>query len=225
MSAIREHDGEPIPGLPERLPAGEEILWQGAPCWRTLARRLFHVRKLVLYFGVLVAWRAGTLLIDGAGLQSAAVSALWMSVLGAAAIGLAVLFAWLIARATLYTITNRRVVMRHGVALPMCLNLPFRRIGGARLRTYADGSGDIPLSMVDGDRVAYLHLWPHARPWRFTNTEPMLRGIPEAAKVGEILADAMTAAQAPAAAGAPVQSPQQAAPRPAEPQAASSAAA
>ncbi len=36
-AAVSEHEFEPIPGLPERLPAGERMLWQGRP-WRALAR-------------------------------------------------------------------------------------------------------------------------------------------------------------------------------------------
>ena len=45
-----EHELEPAYGLPERLPANERILWQGSPDWRTLARRVFFVRTLALYF-------------------------------------------------------------------------------------------------------------------------------------------------------------------------------
>jgi len=198
MSAMREHDWEPVPGLPESLPPGERMLWQGAPSWRTLARRVFHVRKLAFYFAILVAWRSGSLLLDGAGWADAAAAALWMAGLSLAVIGLAALFAWLVARSTVYTITDRRVVLRYGVALPMCLNLPFRRIHAVGLRRHPDGSGDIALTLSAEGRVAYLHLWPHARPWRISRPEPALRGIPDAAGVGEILADALSAAAAPA---------------------------
>ncbi len=34
----KDFDFDPVPGLPERLPAGEEILWQGRPEALTLAR-------------------------------------------------------------------------------------------------------------------------------------------------------------------------------------------
>ncbi len=35
-----------FPACPQALPAGERMLWQGAPSWRALARRSLHVRKV-----------------------------------------------------------------------------------------------------------------------------------------------------------------------------------
>ena len=104
------------------------------------------------------------------------------------------LLAWLSSRTTQYTITSRRIIMQFGVALPMTLNIPFRIIGAAALRSYADGSGDIPVAITGDDRVAYLMLWPHVRPWRAARAEPMLRSIEDAKQVSEILARAVVAA-------------------------------
>ena len=71
------------------------------------------------------------------------------------------------ARTTVYTITSKRLVMRVGMALPVTINLPFNQIDGASLRLFANGSGDIPLKVTAKERVAYLLLWPHARPFHF----------------------------------------------------------
>ena len=38
MKALHEHEFEAAPGLPEKLPQGERILWQGAPDALALAR-------------------------------------------------------------------------------------------------------------------------------------------------------------------------------------------
>ena len=57
-----------------------------------------------------------------------------------------------------------------------------------------DGTGDIALQLGKGDRVAYLILWPHARPWRLAKAEPMLRAIPHADRVAQVLARALAAA-------------------------------
>ena len=54
MSAILEHNEEPTPGLPGFLPGDERMLWQGRPDWRGLARTRFHVRKLTVYFGIML---------------------------------------------------------------------------------------------------------------------------------------------------------------------------
>ena len=45
--ATGEHDDEPQNGLPEALPAGERLLWQGSPDWRVLARHGFHFNAFV----------------------------------------------------------------------------------------------------------------------------------------------------------------------------------
>ena len=188
--AGHEHEFEPQRGLPEALPAGEHLLWQGSPDWRMLARRAFHVRKLVVYFGVLAGLRLTLMLGSGATGREMLVSLLWMGLLGATAIGLLSLVAWLSARATVYTITDRRVVMRIGIVLTLTFNIPFKRIVGAGLRLDAHGSGDLPLTLSGEDRIAWLHLWPHARPWKLARPEPMLRSVPDAAAVAAILSDA-----------------------------------
>jgi hypothetical protein len=41
--------------------------------------------------------------------------------------------------------------------------------------------------------MAYSNLWPHVRPWRLANPEPMLRSIPEAERVAQILSNALVA--------------------------------
>lgn len=192
---MNEYEIEPIPGLPEIPPEGERILWQGAPTWGTLARRAFHVRKIILYFSLIFLWYLADKLWTGEeSLMGATLLAGWLIFLAHLAVGLLVLLAWANSRATLYTITNRRVVMRFGVAVSMTINLPFSKIASAGLRRYPDGTGDIPLSLTGRQPVSYLVLWPHVRPWHFSQVEPMLRGVPEADRVAEILSAALKAA-------------------------------
>ena len=90
----------------------------------------------------------------------------------------------------MYTLTNRRVVMRIGVVLNITFNLPLKTIGSAGLKLHSDGTGDIPLTLTTDDNIAYPHLWPHARPWQLKRTQPMLRCVPHAANVGQLLAEA-----------------------------------
>jgi hypothetical protein len=196
-----DHGPEPVPGLPEALPAGERILWQGAPHWQAMARHVFHLRGLALYFAAMLALRAIATVSDGGTLADALASAARLAPLAVAALALVTLIAWLSARATLYTITNRRVAMRIGIVLTVTFNLPLRTIESAALRPYRDGTGDIALTLGGRDRIAYLHLWPHARPWRYTRPEPMLRAVPDAASVAQLLVRATAAA--PGAAVAP----------------------
>lgn len=189
-----DFDFEPVRGLPERLPAGERMLWQGNPHWRALLKHMFHARVVAAYFGLLAVWRLVSDLNDGRGVGEALVSALWIVPVAAAGLGLLALLAWLIARTTVYTITERRLVMRFGVALSMTVNVPFKVVEAADLRTHAGGVGDIPLTLARGQRLSYLVLWPHVRPWRFAKPQPMLRGVRDAARVAEILGTAYAAA-------------------------------
>jgi hypothetical protein len=191
---VNEHEVEPIRGLPELLPQGERILWQGAPAWQPLALRALHVKAVLAYFALLFVWSVGMGMWDGASFGAATVIALRLVPVALAAAGILGLYAWLAARSSIYTITNRRVVLRFGVALPMTLNVPFAVIGNAALKTYRDGTGDIPLTLSGTERVSYIALWPHARPWHTAKPEPMLRSVPEAAQVAKTLGEALAEA-------------------------------
>jgi len=188
-----EHEFEAAPGLPERLPPGETILWQGAPSWRSLAHRVFHVRMVAIYCAILLAWRSLAVYADGQSIAAAATAGLWLAAVLLPGVLLLLVLAWLQARTTLYTITNRRVVMRYGVAFQIALNIPFQIIHNAGMKPLGNGFGDIALSLKGGDRMAYLALWPHARPGRYNPAEPTLRSIPDAEKVGQLLAHAAMA--------------------------------
>lgn len=179
---------EPLPGLPERPPAGEEVLWQGRPDTWALAREAFGLRWVMGYFAFVVAWRAA----DGwlaAGLGGAL--ALALPYVGLA--GLGALVIWWLARAqalaTVYTITTNRVVMRVGAALSVTYNLPFSRLQGAGLDLRKDGTGTIALQLTEGERLPYLSLWPHIRPWHLRAPQPALRCIPDARATAQLLAE------------------------------------
>ncbi len=190
---MSEYSSEPVRGLPGHLPAGEHIVWQGSPSWRPLARRVFHTHLVAGYFAVLILW---TLLNVASGHATRGQSLRSIGItlgVGAAAVGLLTLFGWLTARATIYTITSRRVVLRFGVALPKCVNVPFTQIAAAGLQVHADGSGDLPLTCAK-TRLGYIHLWPNVRPWRLSSPEPMLRGVADPQMVARTLASALAAA-------------------------------
>lgn len=178
---MSEHEFEPVRGLPGALPEGERILWQGAPDWITFARTVYRVRAVGIYFLALAVIGAVTGSLAGAGATLA---------LGGLAVGLLLLLAWGSARTTVYTLTDRRVVIRAGVAIPKCFNLPLPLVGAAVLRTHRGGHGDIALSMIGAPRFGYGLLWPHARPWQLREPQPMLRAVPDAQAVAARLARA-----------------------------------
>lgn len=189
---MSEYANEPVRGLPGHLPAGEYIVWQASPTWQALARRVFHAYLIAGYFAVLVGW-ALLNVATGHRTLAAALPGIGTTLgVGAAAVVLLAGLGWLAARATVYTITNRRIVLRFGVALPKCVNLPFTQIAAAGLKVHADGTGDLPLSVAE-TRLGFIHLWPNVRPWRIGAPEPMLRGLAEPERVARLLADALAA--------------------------------
>lgn len=191
-----EHDHEPVRGLPEVLPADERMIWQGSPDWRALARRAFHVPALVVYFIAVLALRAGYVAANGGSSGDALRAVVVLLPLVVFALGLLVTLAWLSAHGAVYTITDRRVVMRIGIVLTVTFNIPYKRIAAAGLARHRDGTGDIPLTLVLGDRIGWFHLWPHARPWRVARPEPMLRCLRDADEVARLLSDAWSRAVA-----------------------------
>ena len=187
---MSEYDHEPVRGLPGDLPAGESLLWQGAPDWRRLAHDAFHVRIVAGYFAVLLAWA----IIDAAtGSTTSPIGIALTAALATVCLGLLYGLAWLSARTTVYSITSKRVVMRFGMALPKAVNLPFAKIATAQLAEHADGTGDIALALT-ARGLGYAAMWPHARAWKLAAPEPSLRSLPDAAKVAALLAEACAAA-------------------------------
>ena len=177
--------------LPADIPEGERVLWYGRPEWMSLARRAYRADLVVAYFGALAVWNA---VVDSdAGAMAAAIAIGKSMVLGALCLGLLGLLAWLSARTTLYVITSRRIVMKVGIALPIFFNIPYSQIASAALRTFTDGTGEIPLALAPGRRIALLHLWPHARPFHIANPQPALRSIADVGEVAETLRQAMVA--------------------------------
>lgn len=185
-----EHGWEPEPGLPERLPAGETLLWQGAPEVWGVARRVFHIRGVAIYFGLLLAWKVLADLHDG--MLPGEVMLATLKVLPLPLAGLAMLYglALAVSRTTLYTLTDRRLVMRIGMVLTVTYNIPLSQVAAADVRRDADGSGDLCLRLVAGQRIAYAHLWPHARPWRLARPQPALRCVAGIDPLARLLSEA-----------------------------------
>ena len=177
-----------------QLAPGETILWRGSPGWRGLARDVFHMRGIAVYFALLFAldaYQAWAKTIPAAKAVHDSVPLLVITVLALAIVGA---IAWLAGRTTRYTITDRRVILHYGIAMPATLSLPFAQIATASVSVNRDHTGDIALALRDGQRMPFLKLWPLARPWHVTQPQPMLRRVPQAALAGTLLVRALQAA-------------------------------
>jgi Bacterial PH domain len=194
MIRIRRQDSrERIEGIGEDLPPGEHVLWQGAPGFKRVLFDIYLFGWAAAYFAALFVWRSVLALQEGTSVAALMADNLKLLPLVLLALALLVLLAWLTVKTTIYAITSRRVVMRIGIALSLTINLPFRELDAAAVRTRADGTGDLTLSTGRNAHLAWLNLWPHARPWQLRNPEPMLRGVEQVEEVSRILARALAA--------------------------------
>jgi hypothetical protein len=189
----------PLPEAPARirgiaipLPAGEQVRWQGAPVARSLARFTFQQRKVALYVLVMLAWWSFNAIGD---LTPDAMLRQGVLLLGLAIVPIAVteVLARLVAGSTVYAITDRRVVMKVGFVFPMTLNIPHRVIASGGIRRNADGTGQLAMPLIAGERLAYVALWPHCRPFEITRPVPVLRGLADVEQVGQLLREAVLA--------------------------------
>ena len=191
-----DFDVEPVAGLPEALPEGERILWSDAPDWRAMLVDVFHLRALLIYAAIFLAWRGLATVYDGGGLLDVLAATGTLAAVFALGFALLAVLALLTAKNTRYTVTNRRVAMRIGVALTMTINLPYKQVLSADYRAAPFGTGSIALTLSQTGGLGYLVLWPHARPLRFSRPQPMLRCIRDAEKVAQCLANALKATHA-----------------------------
>ncbi|MCZ8335667.1 MAG: photosynthetic complex putative assembly protein PuhB [Rhodobacteraceae bacterium] len=192
---MSDHDDfafDVAPGIPAPLPKGEEVLWQGRPDTSALAREAFKIRWIAGYMALIVLWKAGAGFVDG-GLALAVLRGVPYVVLALAAVAVVWVLAWAQARATVYTITSARVLMKIGAALSVTYNIPFAQVATARLDLKPSGTGTVALETMGDTRLAFLALWPHLRPGRLKKTEPALRCIPDAERVAKLLAEAAEA--------------------------------
>lgn len=184
-------DVERSAGLPDGLPAGEHILWQGAPDPKRLGRTVFHYRWLALYVAsalciAFAAARHGGWPIG----QAVALTTLALPII-ALGFGLLEVIGRMSARATTYTLTNRRLVMRIGIAFDMTVSIPLSAIRDASVRRTHGDAGDIALIVKDTGAVGYVALWPHARPGHVSPPQPMLRALPDVEQAVDAIGEAL----------------------------------
>ncbi|MEL7536716.1 MAG: photosynthetic complex putative assembly protein PuhB [Pseudomonadota bacterium] len=170
---------------------GEKILWHGRPSLTGMLWQVMAGRWLALYLIVLLFFRVGDAFSAGASAAAVVGAVASVGLLTVVLGGLVGLLAWLNVRATTYTITDRRISIELGVALPMTVDLPLSLIDSADLRRHRDGSGDIVLTLAPEQRPSYMVLWPHVRPFRWLRVQPSLRALADVDAAATALAEAL----------------------------------
>jgi hypothetical protein len=183
-----EHDHEPVEGLPGRLPSGEHIVWQGRPDSRGVARQVLKSRWIAAYFSIAAVWSVAVGINDGVAPGAILIQLGWVGLLAVVVFGLIALYARAVARTSMYTITNRRVVMRIGVALSASFNLPFAQVTGADFRERERGEGDLSLQLKPGHGLTSAVFWPHQRGRVWSRLQPEMICLKDVREVAAILA-------------------------------------
>ena len=170
------HELEPTRGFPEPLPKNENLIWQGSPDFWFIAKRVFYVKQIAFYFALIIFVALG-LNFGKLSQTELTLNFLLNFSLALTAMLLILGLSFLISSTAVYSLTNKRLVMRIGVVLTVTLNIPFNKIEAAELKKYPDGSGDISIKLASGNKIAYPHLWPHCRGWFFSDPRPRLTGL------------------------------------------------
>jgi hypothetical protein len=174
---MMEYEGEPIEGLPEALPEGESLIWQGRPTVGAMLKRVFFVPQLAVYFGLLIGGHTIYRLTESVPMAQVLGTLVWQFGLAAVVLLLLVWLARAYAKSILYTLTSARLVIRSGVALPMMVNIPIEQIIAADLRVHRDGTGDILLRASADRQLYWVLLWPNVSAWYSRPVRPCLRGL------------------------------------------------
>ena len=188
-----EHEIEPVPGLPGRLPDGEYIVWQGQPTFKTVMIRLLRARWIAVYFAIAALWSVAVGLNNSESAWALFGRVTFIAVGALILFGLMALYARAVAKTSLYTLTNKRVVMRVGIAISASFNLPFKQIAGADFRVGKDGSGDVALTLKSGHGLSGSVFFPHQRGGLWRKLSPQLICLPDAKIVAEKLAQQLRA--------------------------------
>jgi Bacterial PH domain len=188
-----EHEIEPVPGLPGRLPDGEYIVWQGQPDFKTVMTRLLRARWIAAYFAIAALWSLAVGINSSEGAWQLLGRVTFIAVAGLILFGLMALYARAVAKTSLYTLTNQRVVMRVGIAISASFNLPFKQIAGADFRAGNDGSGDVALALKSGHGLSGSVFFPHQRGGLWRKLSPQMICLADAKAVAEKLAQQLRA--------------------------------
>ncbi|OUW05395.1 MAG: hypothetical protein CBD16_01045 [Betaproteobacteria bacterium TMED156] len=187
----REDGFEPQFGLPEPLPDGEELLWQCSPSFKSLIKKVFLFRLILAYFVIMLA-SSFYFNFQTSGFENALIGFVGSFFLSVFCLLSVAFLAYLSSKTTVYSITNKRIVMRIGIVLTLTFNIPYKEIDAADLKLYSDSTGDISFRIKPSTKIAFIHLWPHCRFKSFSHPEPALRCIEQAKVVSEIVCGAWT---------------------------------
>tara|TARA_A100001011_G_C14085987_1_gene746521 strand:+ start:112 stop:738 length:627 start_codon:yes stop_codon:yes gene_type:complete len=172
--------------IKELVPKEEKIYWTGRPEWRSLAYQSFGLKYLIVYFFICGLY-ALTSLENSFDFRLVLLNFFPFAVSGSFAGIILAIIAYFEATHTFYVLTERRIVLKSGVALVFILNAPFKKIISIDRQSLAGGRGNIAFSTESTKRIPYISCWPSVKPWSFMSPIPSFRSIKDVNKVESLL--------------------------------------
>ena len=175
-----------LPEVREAVPKNEKIQWTGRPEWKSFAYQSFGLKYLIAYFVISGLYVAASM-DQSFVLRIFLTNFIPFVVSGFLAGTILIIIAYIEAAHTYYILTERRVILKSGVALVFVLHAPFSKIASIDRQNLAKGRGNIAFSMGSGKRIPYLSCWPSVKPWTFMSPIPSFRSIKDVAEVELLL--------------------------------------
>jgi Bacterial PH domain len=190
MAEIVEHVGPD--GEVSRLPAGEKVLWTGAPDQRALARYFLRERWCLAFVAFSFSLGAAVPRLIGVATLS--------TIMAIVAIVSIRLMAWQIAKSSKYVITDKRVYFNIGIVMRADANIPYSSLDGVDLRRRSDGSADLMLKLTGEQEIPWLLLFPHMTWHGGPRGRPTFRSLRAPQAAADAVVSALRAYPQPAAA-------------------------
>lgn len=166
--------------LPEEvrrsIPSGEEIHWYGRPDWKSLGYCCYGIKYLIIYLLLSVLYTFVKMPVEFS--LAAFVNHYIPYMLSGTVAGIILfILAFASAKHTCYVITDKRIVIRTGIALVFLLNLPFKNILSIDRQRLKNTRGNLAFTIQSKKRIPYFSCWPSVRGGSVLNPVPAFRSI------------------------------------------------
>ena len=178
-----------LPGEVSRsIPEGEIVCWVGRPYWISLGFNVFGIKYLLLYF-IISAFYAISQIELVFSFRAFIGEYISFIISGIIASVILFLLAYFAAQHTCYVITEKRLVIRTGIALVFLLNVPLKNVISIDKQSLFRGYGNLSFKPQSKKRIPYSSCWPSVRGSSFLKPIPTFRSIANIEEIGRIVGE------------------------------------
>ena len=170
------------------IPDGEKIYWSGMPNWRSFGYHAFGIKYLIFYL-IFCAFYSVTQINGGFNFSTFFGKYLPFIISGLFAGMMLFFLAYVAASHTCYVLTEKRIVIKTGVALVFLLNLPLKNVVSIDKKTLAQGRGNLSFKAQSKKRIPFLSCWPSVRGGSFFEPIPTFRSIANIDYIGTLVGE------------------------------------